>query len=135
MAEKFTKESDLKRLLEILNKSVDHKSLFKILKEEKNQVKTGEFNPDYLSKDKDELESYTKALDEIVTNYVYNSDLGKYVKKPRGGMGRSPNPSPIPKGGVGPSRKNRGGMINYGSKGFKNGGAVIVKTNQKPFLG
>jgi len=35
MAEKFTKESDLKRLLEILNKSKDHKSLFKRLKEEK----------------------------------------------------------------------------------------------------
>ena len=116
---KYTKESDLKRLLEILNKSEDHKSLFNILKKERKQIKTGDFNADYLSKDEDELESYMRALDEIVTNYKYDPELKKYVKKPKGGIGRLPSIKPIPKGGMAaPLNKNKGGMIDYRSKGL-----------------
>lgn len=116
---KRTKESDLKRLLEILNKSEDHKSLFNILKKESKQIKTGDFNADYLSKDEDELESYMRALDEIVTNYKYDSNLKKYVKKPKGGMGRLPNIDSNPRGGIAaPIDKNKGGMIDYRSKGL-----------------
>jgi len=107
---KYTKGSDLKRLLEILNKSEDHKSLFNILKTQKKQIETGDFtaeNPIYLGKDENELESYMRALDEIVTNYTYDSNLKKYVKKPKGGMGM-----------LNPINKNKGGMIDYRSKGL-----------------
>ena len=119
---KYTKESDLKRLLEILNKSEDHKSLFNILKTQKKQIETGDFtaeNPIYLGKDENELESYMRALDEIVTNYKYDPELKKYVKKPKGGIGRLPSIKPIPKGGMAaPLNKNKGGMIDYRSKGL-----------------
>ena len=117
---KYTKESDLKRLLEILNKSEDHKSLFNSLKTQKKQIETGDFTTDYLGKSEDELESYMRALDEIVTNYKYDPELKKYVKKPKGGMGML-NPINKNKGGRGmlnPINKNKGGMIDYRSKGL-----------------
>ena len=76
---KYTKESELNRLLKILNKSEDHKSLFNRLKKERKQIKTGDFTTDYLGKGEDELESYMRALDEIVTDYMYDSNLKKYV--------------------------------------------------------
>ena len=114
---KKTKESELKRLLEILNKSEEHKSLFNRLKIEKRQIETGDFNPDYLGEDDEE--SYMRALEDIVTNYMYDSNLKKYVKKPKGGMGRLPSAKPIPKGGrAAPINKNKGGMIDYRSKGL-----------------
>ena len=116
---KNTKESELKRLLEILNKSEDHKSLFNSLKTQKKQIETGDFTTDYLGKSEDELESYMRALDEIVTNYKYDPELKKYVKKPKGGIGRLPSIKPIPKGGMAaPLNKNKGGMIDYRSKGL-----------------
>jgi len=50
---------------------------------------------------------------------MYNSNLKKYVKKPKGGMGRLPNTKPIPKGGIAaPLNKNKGGMIDYRKKGL-----------------
>ena len=118
---KYTKESELNRLLKILNKSEDHKSLFNILKKERKQIETGDFTTDYLGKSEDELESYVRALDEIVTNYKYDPNLKKYVKKRKGGMGSLPNADPISKGGRGmpnPIQKNKGGMIDYRSKGL-----------------
>ena len=116
---KYTKESELNRLLKILNKSEDHKSLFNKLKKERKQIKTGDFTTDYLGKSEDELESYMRALDEIVTDYMYDSNLKKYVKKPKGGMGILPSTKPIPKGGrAAPLNKNKGGMIDYRSKGL-----------------
>ena len=103
MAEKKrTKESETKRLLEVLNSSEDHKGLFSILLEEHKQIHGGDFNPEYLGKEGQELKSYTKALDEVIFNYKYDPKLKKYVRKvdPAGGMGRA-----------NPLKKNKGGMV------------------------
>ena len=106
---KYTKESDLKRLLEILNKSEDHKSLFNNLKTQKKQIETGNFNPDYLGKEGNELESYIRSLDELVTNYKYDPKLKKYVKKldTFGRIGKKP-------------KMNKGGAVHtdYRKKGL-----------------
>jgi len=110
MAEKkYTKEGETKRLLEVLNSSEDHKGLFSILLEEHKQIHGGNFNPEYLGKEGQELKSYIKALDEVIFNYKYDPKLKKYVKKvdPSGGMGM-----------LNPTKKNKGGMIDYRKKGL-----------------
>ena len=110
MAEKkYTKEGETKRLLEVLNSSEDHKGLFNILLEEHKQIHGGNFNPEYLGKEGQELKSYIKALDEVIFNYKYDSKLKKYVKKvdPSGGRGM-----------LNPTKKNKGGMIDYRKKGL-----------------
>ena len=110
MAEKkYTKEGETKRLLEVLNSSEDHKGLFSILLEEHKQIHSGDFNPDYLEKEDRSLQTYIKALDEVIFNYKYDPKLKKYVKKvdPSGGIGMR-----------NPTKKNKGGMIDYRKKGL-----------------
>ena len=75
---------------------------FNILLEEHKQIHGGDFNPEYLGKEGQELKSYTKALDEVIFNYKYDPKLKKYVRKvdPAGGMGKA-----------NPLKKNKGGMV------------------------
>ena len=105
MSEKRTKQSEIKRILDTLNKSEDHQQLFNTLKEESKAML-----PDTTYLDKvTENDPYLEAMKHISDFYKYDSKLKKYVKKLNtfGRIGKKP-------------KMNKGGAvhIDYRKKGL-----------------